>query len=140
MIYLDTSALIKLISPEPESGALSEWIHDRWEHPRITSALSKVDVLRTFREVGAAAEDLASIVLSKIDQLPVKQDVLDAATELRMNLTPVEAVHLASACKLREGLLAYVSYDETLLAAAAEAGLATASPGAPARCGTGAGA
>lgn len=129
MIYFDSSALIKLIAPEPESKALSQWIRERWEHPRVTSALSKVDVLRTFREVGPAAEDLASIIVSKIDQLPVKQDVLDAATELRCNVGPVDAIHLASAYKIKDGLHAYVSYDPALLAAAAEAGLVTASPG-----------
>ncbi|MGI8307710.1 MULTISPECIES: type II toxin-antitoxin system VapC family toxin [Saccharopolyspora] len=130
MIYFDSSALIKLIAPEPESKALSQWIRERWEHPRVTSALSKVDVLRTFREVGPAAEDLASIIVSKIDQLPVKQDVLDVATELRGNVGPVDAIHLASACKIKNGLHAYVSYDPALLAAAEEAGLTTASPGA----------
>ncbi|GAA0519127.1 ribonuclease VapC46 [Saccharopolyspora subtropica] len=130
MIYFDSSALIKLIAPEPESRALSQWIRERWEHPRVTSALSKVDVLRSFRDVGPAAEDLASIIVSKIDQLPVKQDVLDAATELRAKVGPVDAIHLASACKIKSGLVAYVSYDPALLAAAEEVGLATASPGA----------
>ncbi|PKW19553.1 type II toxin-antitoxin system VapC family toxin [Saccharopolyspora spinosa] len=129
MIYFDSSALIKLIAPEPESKALSQWIRERWEHPRVTSALSKVDVLRTFREVSPAAEDLASIIVSKIDQLPVKQDVLDVATELRCNVGPVDAIHLASACKIKHGLHAYVSYDPALLAAAEDAGLTTASPG-----------
>ncbi|MBB5155552.1 type II toxin-antitoxin system VapC family toxin [Saccharopolyspora phatthalungensis] len=129
MIYFDSSALVKLIAPEPESRALSQWIRERWERPRVTSALSKVDVLRTFREVGPAAEDLASIIVSKIDQLPVKQDVLDVATELRCNVGPVDAIHLASACKIKDGLHAYVSYDPALLAAAEDAGLATASPG-----------
>lgn len=130
MIYFDSSALIKLIAPEPESKMLSQWVRERWEYPRVTSALSKVDVLRTFRELGPAAEDLASIIVSKIDQLPVKQDVLDIATDLNCGVGPVDAIHLASAYKIKEGLQAYVSYDETLLAAAKEAGLATASPGA----------
>ncbi|MEU6130442.1 PIN domain-containing protein [Saccharopolyspora sp. NPDC047091] len=130
MIYFDSSALVKLIAPEPESKALSDWVRDRLEQPRITSALSQVDVLRGFREQGPAIEDLATIVLSKLDRLPVKQDVLDAAVALRSKVNPVAAIHLASACKLREGLHAYVSYDEELLAAAAEEGLTTASPGA----------
>ena len=56
MIYFDSSALIKMIAPEPESQALSQWIRDRWEQPRVTSALSKVDVLRNFREQGPAAD------------------------------------------------------------------------------------
>ncbi|GAA3355674.1 MULTISPECIES: PIN domain-containing protein [Saccharopolyspora] len=130
MIYFDSSALVKLIAPEPESVALSEWVRARLEQPRITSAISQVDVLRTFREQGPAIEDLATIVLSKLDRLPVKQDVLDGAAALRSRVSPLEAIHLASACKLREGLHAYVSYDGALLAAAAEEGLATASPGA----------
>ncbi|MDA3643554.1 type II toxin-antitoxin system VapC family toxin [Saccharopolyspora indica] len=130
MIYFDSSALIKLIAPEPESAALSQWIREHWEHPRVTSALSKVDVLRTFREIGPHAVDLASIIISKIDHLPVKQDVLDAASELQAQVGPVDAIHLASACKIKDGLVAYLSYDPALLAAAEEAGLATASPGA----------
>lgn len=132
MIYFDTSALIKLIAPEPESKALSEWVQANWEQPRVTSAISKVDVLRSFREVGSAAEDLAAIIVSKIDQLPVKQDVLDAATELRSPVGPVDAIHLASARKVRDGLHAFVSYDPTMLDAAKTEGLATASPGADA--------
>ncbi|MDI2028480.1 type II toxin-antitoxin system VapC family toxin [Saccharopolyspora sp. TS4A08] len=128
MIYFDSSALIKMIAPEPESQALSQWIRDRWEQPRVTSALSKVDVLRNFREQGPAAEDLASIVVSKLDTLPVQQEVLDSASELRADLGPVEAIHLASACGIRNEPVTYVSYDPALLEAAKEAGLATASP------------
>jgi predicted nucleic acid-binding protein len=130
LIYFDSSALIKLIAPEPESKALSQWVRDRWEQPRVTSALSKVDVLRTFREDGPAAEDLASIIVSKIDQLPVKQDILDAAADLRFKITLVHAIHLASACKIKDSLHAYVSYDPVLLEAAQQSGLTTASPGA----------
>lgn len=130
MIYFDSSALIKLIAPEPESKALSEWVRANWEQPRVTSALSKTDVLRSFREVGPAAEDLASIIVSKIDQMPLKQDVLDAATELQAKIGTVDAIHLATACKVRDGLFAFVSYDPVMLEAARQEGLETASPGA----------
>lgn len=130
MIYFDSSALIKLIAPEPESAALSEWIRQNSQQPRVTSALSKVDVLRSFREVGAAAEDLASIIVSKIDQMPVKQDVLDTATDLPCEVSPVDAIHLATASKIKDSLHAFVSYDPVIVAAAQEQGLPTASPGA----------
>lgn len=130
MIYLDSSALIKLIAPEPESRALSEWVCDRSEQPRVTSAVSKVDVLRSFRAAGPAAEDLASIVVSKIEQLPVRQEVLDSASEMESPLGPVEAIHLASASQSRDGLHAFVSYDPVVLEAARKAGLVTVSPGA----------
>ncbi|MDR7300691.1 type II toxin-antitoxin system VapC family toxin [Haloactinomyces albus] len=130
MIYFDSSALIKLIAPDPESRVLSEWVQHNWNHPRVTSAVSKVDVLRSFRDMGPAAEDLASIVVSKIEQLPVRQEILDNASELGFPLGSVEAIHLASASQSREGLHAFVSYDPVMLEAAQKAGLATASPGA----------
>lgn len=130
MIYFDSSALIKLIAPEPESEALSEWVLRYRDVPRVTSAVSKLDVLRSFREMGPAAEDLASIVVSKIEQLPVRQEVLDSASELDALLGPVEAIHLASASRSRDGLHAFVSYDPVMLSEAHRAGLTTASPGA----------
>ncbi len=130
MIYFDSSALIRLIAPEPESKALSEWVRSRAEQTRVTSAVSNVDILRTFRAQGSAAEDLASIIVSKVDQLPVRQEVLDMASDLRFSGGSVDAIHLASACRLGDDLHAYVSYDPALLAAADDAGLATASPGA----------
>ncbi len=130
MIYFDSSALVKLIAPEPESQALSDWVRDNWETPRATSAVSKVDVLRTFRDAGPAAEDLASIVVSKLEHLPVGQDVLDAASELSAAIGPVDAIHLASAVRAGDGVRVFVSYDPAVLEAAQRAGLATASPGA----------
>lgn len=39
MIYIDTSALIKLIVEETESSALIEWVEMRKEEPFVTSAL-----------------------------------------------------------------------------------------------------
>ncbi|MGM1064368.1 hypothetical protein [Saccharothrix sp. Mg75] len=40
-----------------------------------------------------------------------------------------DAVHLASTPRLREGLTAFVAYDERLLTAADEIGLPVAAPG-----------
>ncbi|MBE9374349.1 PIN domain-containing protein [Saccharopolyspora sp. HNM0983] len=129
MIYLDASALVKLIAPEPESSALSEWVLARRQHARTTSAISRAEVLRALRAEGPAAEDLASIVLSKIEQLPVDDAALDAATAIRLQVDPLQALHLGTAVSRAEGLHAYVSYEPVLLAAAADAGLRTASPG-----------
>lgn len=128
MIYFDSSALQKLIAAEPESQALSEWIRDRIDQPRATSAVSTVQVLRSFREKGPAAEDLASIVVSKLEHLPIEQGVLDAAAAADSSLGPVEAIHLASACA-QDGVQAFVSYDPAVRAAAAYAGLVTVAPG-----------
>ena len=47
--------------------------------------------------------------------------------KLRQHASPY--LHLASALLLREDLTAFVAYDARLAVAAADAGLATASPG-----------
>ncbi|MBA8823284.1 hypothetical protein FHX42_000613 [Saccharopolyspora lacisalsi] len=130
MIYFDSSALIKLITAEPESKALSEWVRGNSRRSRTTSAVSKVDVMRSFKGRGPAVEDLASIVLSKIDQLPVQQEMLDIASRMRCPVGSVEAIHLATASMMHGALHAFVSYDPVVLEAAREGGLTTVSPGA----------
>ncbi|WP_019854837.1 type II toxin-antitoxin system VapC family toxin [Actinopolyspora mortivallis] len=129
MIYFDSSALRKLIAAEPESPALSRWVRNNWEQPRATSAVSRVEIVRGFRAAGPAAENLASIVVSKIDQLPVGEEVLDMASTLDSPLSHTDAIHLASACRAEEGVRAFVSYEPTVLRAARRAGLVTVSPG-----------
>lgn len=130
MIYFDSSALIKLITTDTESKELSAWVQSNAEQPRMTSAVSKVDVMRAFRGRGSVVEDLAAIVVSKIEQLPVQQEMLDIASELRSPVGSVEAIHLAAASMMGSALHAFVSYDPVMLEAAREVGLTTVSPGA----------
>jgi predicted nucleic acid-binding protein len=129
LIYLDSSALVRMIAPEPESTELSDWIRDNQEHGTVTSAMSKADVTRTFRETGAAAEELARNVLEHIDSVPVEDGVLNAAAGMDGGMDLLGAVHLASALRMGDQLHAFVSYDAGLLEAAERAGLTTASPG-----------
>lgn len=51
MIYLETSALVKLIRIEVESDALADWLDDRTELRWITSALTEVELSRAIRAV-----------------------------------------------------------------------------------------
>nr|MBA2729347.1 VapC toxin family PIN domain ribonuclease [Euzebyaceae bacterium] len=45
MIYLDSSALLKLLFEERESAALDEWISARAGTPVVSSELAKVEVI-----------------------------------------------------------------------------------------------
>jgi hypothetical protein len=57
-------------------------------------------------------------------------DVLDdSATLPPQDLSPAQAIHLASALAVKRDLTVFVSYDEPLLAAARDVGLPVASPG-----------
>lgn len=46
MIYLDTSALAKLVVEEAESAALASWLDEHEDEVLFTSALSKVELVR----------------------------------------------------------------------------------------------
>ena len=47
MIYMDTSALVKLIVQEPESAPLRRWLADAEDRDHATSAVGRVELMRT---------------------------------------------------------------------------------------------
>ena len=51
MIYLETSALVKLIRIEAESDELGDWLDERTEIRWITSALAELELPRAIRAV-----------------------------------------------------------------------------------------
>ena len=128
MIYLDSSAIVKLVAAEPESAALRRELA---AHPeRVSSALARVEVLRALRRMNAGAEVLerAEQVLDRIALARPEKPVLRAAADLRdRGLRTLDALHLATALSL-PGLDALVTYDRRLAAAATAAGLAVLAP------------
>jgi uncharacterized protein len=46
LIYLDSSALVKLAVTEPESAALADWLRDSSQLVRVSSPLVRVEVPR----------------------------------------------------------------------------------------------
>jgi len=44
VIYLDSSALVKLALAEPESGPLAQWLAARPEEPLVSSTLHRAEV------------------------------------------------------------------------------------------------
>ncbi len=128
MVYLDSSALVKLVVTEPESTALREYLRD---HPeRVSSALARVEVWRALRRTGApkAALQRADQVLARVALVAMDDPLLRAAAGVAQpGLRSLDALHLATALSL-DDLDAVVTYDRRLDAAAAHAGLAVASP------------
>ena len=128
MVYLDSSAIVKLVVPEPESQALRRYLTTRAE--RVTSALARVEVLRALRRARGDERTLqrAEQVLERIALVAVDEPVLRSAADLEPGrLRSLDAVHLATALSL-EGIDALVTYDLRLVDAAADAGLAVAMP------------
>ena len=51
LLYVDSSALVKLVVAEPETPALLEFLAG-WPY-RVSSALARVEVLRAVKRTGA---------------------------------------------------------------------------------------
>jgi predicted nucleic acid-binding protein len=129
VIYLDTSALAKLVLTEAESPALGAWLDDRSDVLRVSSSLARVELVRAVRAEGDAAIRAATSLLVEIDEILMTTDLLDAAGALAFPLKSLDAIHLASALRVRAHIDAFVAYDKRLLTVADEMGLPIASPG-----------
>jgi predicted nucleic acid-binding protein len=129
VIYFDTSALAKLVLTESETPRLVAWLDERGGVPRVSSSLARVELMRAVRAEGDVAIRTATLLLVELDEMPVTTDLLDAAGALALPLRSLDAIHLASALRIRAHLDAFVAYDKRLLTAADDMGLPVASPG-----------
>lgn len=127
MIYLDSSALVKLIVAESESAALRRYL--RSHQQRVSCALAKVEVMRAVRPQGGAAITRTRRLLRRLDLVQLDDELLDAAAELNAGvLRSLDAIHLAAAQTLANELAAIVTYDDRMTAAAGLLGLPVAAP------------
>lgn len=123
---------MKLVAREAETDALTQWLRDR--PVRITSVLSKIEVVRAARRVAAATEDeavigQASAVLASVTITGVSEAIADRAAALDPpTLRSLDAVHLATAL-LASPLEGFVAYDDRLAEAARAAGIRVVQPG-----------
>ena len=129
MIYLDSSALLKLVFEEAGSAALAQWLEERVGTPAVSSELARVEVLRASRRLDPAALPAARSLLAQLDLIPLSSTLLAEAAEVGDPLLrTLDALHLASAISIRAELSAFVAYDHRLAAAAATVGLEPVRP------------
>ena len=130
LLYFDSSAIVKLVSPEPESRALYELVSSQGNV--VASALATVEVQRAVRRIqgGESMLERAGDVLDRIALIKIDDAILRKAAHLEpTDLRSLDAVHLATALSVQEHLEAFVVYDQRLGAAAAGLGLNVVTPG-----------
>lgn len=129
-VFLDSSALVKLVREEPETSALRAFLAGP-RRPLLISELAVTEVTRAARRVGADP----SATLAECDIVRLRSDDLERAAVLEpATLRTHDAIHLATALSLADDVEVFVAYDDRLLDAAARHGLRTAAPtgaGAP---------
>ena len=128
LIYLDSSALIKLIFEERETQALIQFL-SAWPN-RMSSVLARVEVMVSVRRVHD--EDVrreALNVLSGINLVHPDHGLLAAAATTDPPVVrTLDAIHLATAISLGHELAGIVVYDHRLADAARHAGLTVWAP------------
>jgi len=127
VIYIDTSALLKLVHREPQSAPLRSWLAD---HPDdlVSSALVRTETRRALLRNDPAALPNLPAVLSVIAQIPVSEAILDSAAMLPdPMLRSLHAIHLASAQAIA-AVTALLAYDKRLVDASRLAGFTVVSP------------
>jgi len=129
VIYLDSSAIVKLARREQETDALRAWLaaHDA---RLVTSVLARTEAARVLRRDEPSALAGLPAVLRLIDQTGITDAILDAAADFPYpGLRSVDAIQLATAERLGEVLTAFIAYDKRLAAVAAAHGLPVVTPG-----------
>ena len=124
LVYLDSSALVKLVVREPESDALVTFLHDYPD--RVSSALALAEVPRALRRaaLGPAARRRGQAVLARVALVDVDRRVLTIAAMIDPpTIRTLDAIHLATALTLHEDLASFVTYDRRLGVAAERADL-----------------
>jgi predicted nucleic acid-binding protein len=127
LIYLDSSALVKLSIPEAESEALFAFVsaHRR----RATSVVARVEVPRARIRLGAGSEARQALVLADMTYLELSDEVIERAATLEpATLRSLDAIHIASALELVPELHTFVTYDARQAAAARASGLSVVAP------------
>ena len=133
MTYADTSALVKLVIPEPETAALGAYLSAATDRT-TSSELTIAELLRTtIRADGDPAA--AALLLRQLDLLAVDEASMWRAGRIPSPvgtfLRTADAVHLAAAADLGE--TDFLTYDRRQAQAAAERGFTVLAPGLPKR-------
>src|SRR5205814_8948605 len=129
LYYAVTSAVMKLLVEETDSKAFAAFYDAHADAEWVSSALLRIEVIRAVaRAMPALLPDARDLLLA-FSCIAIDDDIVEGAmNEPDRGLRSLDAIHRATARILAPDLDALVTYDDRLLGAATEAGLAAISP------------
>jgi predicted nucleic acid-binding protein len=131
LIYVDTSALLKLVKDdEPEGPSLRAYIAELAEPQLVSSALLAVEARRGMLRVRPDGLTKVDLLLANVAKIGISDAVIESASRLPDPLLrSLDAIHLATALLIRDDIETVLAYDVRLRDAAEAHGLPTAAPG-----------
>jgi len=126
-VYVDTSAIARMLLDEPDKPAIEQRLEDFEE--RVASRLLRVELRRVGAREGVL--DRADDLLKDISLVAMDEETLASAETLTPStVTTLDAIHLATAVRLsRAGELdALMTYDKRLADGARAHGITVLSP------------
>jgi predicted nucleic acid-binding protein len=127
--YIESSALVKVVHAEAETPKLRAFLLT--VDDLVTSALARTEVMRACRRTDPNSSSRVEAVLGAVSTIVAVDDVTlaDAAHLEPPSLRSLDAIHVASARRVRGEVEGVITYDSRLAEAAADLGMAVASPG-----------
>lgn len=136
MIYLDSSALLKLLVEEAESEPFRGWLTARALSDAgrgeevVSSELARVEVIRAMRRLAPDGVSEARVLVGQLHLIPLSGEIVARAAEVGDPLLrSLDALHLSSGLSIAGDLTAFVAYDLRLVDAARNARLDVVHPG-----------
>jgi predicted nucleic acid-binding protein len=127
VVYLDSSAIVKLAVREPESAALRAYLRRR--RPLVSSALARVEVARALLPLGEMAVRRGQDVLARIELIRINDRILMTAGSIEPpDMRTLDAIHLATVQQIEDDLSRIVTYDERMASGARLKGWPTVAP------------
>jgi uncharacterized protein len=129
VLYIDSSAFVKLFLPEPDSPALTRYLASRPR--RVSAMLLRTEALRTAVRAALSPQRMLLVraLLDSLSYMTADVTLSDEAGILRPpELRSLDAIHLATARALGTNLSALVTYDDRLAEAASWYGMQVVSP------------
>ena len=128
LVYVDSSAFTKLVSPEAETQALRRYLRRRGDNV-VSADLLRTEVLRAAGRLSPQHVALARHHLRRVGFIALDRPAFDHAGTLHpLQLRSLDAVHVAAALSLGDDLDEFIAYDARLIAAAQAHGLVVVSP------------
>ena len=128
VVYLDSSAIVKLVVRERETDALEEYLGDA---ELVSSEIADVEVPRAayLRTGKTESVTRADAVLRRLSLVPLDDELRRSAARARpAELRSLDAVHLVSCLRVAARLDSVVCYDRRLAVALGVGGLRVEAP------------